>query len=164
MFHKVPVLWRLHRMHHADLDIDVTTGVRFHPFEILISLAIKIATVMLFGIPAVAVLLFEVVLNATSMFNHANVSMPAALDRVLRLLVVTPDMHRVHHSILRNETDSNFGFNLPWWDRLFGTYRAAARGRSPRHDHRPADLPRSTRAAGGPAADAAVPRRYRRRR
>src|SRR4029077_7451777 len=119
------VLWRLHRMHHADLDIDVTTGVRFHPFEILISLAIKIATVMLFGIPAIAVLLFEVVLNATSMFNHANVSMPAVLDRVLRLLVVTPDMHRVHHSILRNETDSNFGFNLPWWDRLFGTYRAA---------------------------------------
>src|ERR1043165_8576443 len=123
-FHKVAVLWRLHRMHHADLDIDVTTGVRFHPFEILISLAIKIATVMLFGIPAIAVLLFEVVLNATSMFNHANVSMPPALDRVLRLLVVTPDMHRVHHSILRNETDSNFGFNLPWWDRLFGTYRA----------------------------------------
>ena len=125
VFHKVPVLWRLHRMHHADLDIDVTTGVRFHPFEILISLAIKIATVILFGIPAIAVLLFEVVLNASSMFNHANVSMPAALDRVLRLLVVTPDMHRVHHSILRNETDSNFGFNLPWWDLLFGTYRAA---------------------------------------
>jgi sterol desaturase/sphingolipid hydroxylase (fatty acid hydroxylase superfamily) len=125
VFHKVPVLWRLHRMHHADLDIDVTTGVRFHPFEILISLLIKIATVIAFGIPAVAVLLFEVVLNATAMFNHANVSMPATLDRVLRLVVVTPDMHRVHHSILRNETDSNFGFNLPWWDRLFGTYRAA---------------------------------------
>jgi sterol desaturase/sphingolipid hydroxylase (fatty acid hydroxylase superfamily) len=125
VFHKVPVPWRLHRMHHADLDIDVTTGVRFHPFEILISLSIKIATVIAFGIPAVAVLVFEVVLNATAMFNHANVSMPAALDRVLRLLVVTPDMHRVHHSILRSETDSNFGFNLPWWDRLFGTYRAA---------------------------------------
>ena len=125
VFHKVPVLWRLRRMHHADLDIDVTTGVRFHPFEILISLSIKIATVIAFGIPAVAVLVFEVVLNATAMFNHANVSMPAALDRVLRLLVVTPDMHRVHHSILRSETDSNFGFNLPWWDRLFGTYRAA---------------------------------------
>ena len=125
VFHKVPVLWRLHRMHHADLDIDVTTGVRFHPFEILISLSIKIATVIAFGIPAVAVLVFEVVLNATAMFNHANVSMPAALDRVLRRLVVTPDMHRVHHSILRSETDSNFGFNLPWWDRLFGTYRAA---------------------------------------
>jgi sterol desaturase/sphingolipid hydroxylase (fatty acid hydroxylase superfamily) len=125
LFHKVPMLWRLHRMHHADLDIDVTTGGRFHPFEILISTAIKIAVVIAFGIPVVAVLLFEVVLNATSMFNHANVTMPAALDRALRWLVVTPDMHRVHHSILRQETDSNFGFNLPWWDRLFGTYRAA---------------------------------------
>ena len=124
LFHKVPVLWRLHRMHHADLDIDVTTGGRFHPFEILISLAVKIAVVIAFGIPVVAVLLFEVVLNATSTFNHANVSMPPALDRVLRWLVVTPDMHRVHHSILRHETDSNFGFNLPWWDRLFRTYRA----------------------------------------
>jgi sterol desaturase/sphingolipid hydroxylase (fatty acid hydroxylase superfamily) len=125
LFHKVPLLWRLHRMHHADLDIDVTTGGRFHPFEIVISMAVKIAVVIAFGIPVVAVLLFEVVLNATSMFNHANVSMPAALDRVLRRLVVTPDMHRVHHSILPAETDSNFGFNLPWWDRLFGTYRAA---------------------------------------
>ena len=124
VFHKVPALWRLHRMHHADLDVDVTTGGRFHPFEILISMAIKIATVIAFGIPPVAVLLFEVVLNATSLFNHANVSLPGALDRVLRLMVVTPDMHRVHHSILRRETDSNFGFNLPWWDRLFGTYRA----------------------------------------
>jgi sterol desaturase/sphingolipid hydroxylase (fatty acid hydroxylase superfamily) len=124
-FHKVPVLWRLHRMHHADLDIDVTTGGRFHPFEILISMVIKIAVVIAFGIPVVAVLLFEIVLNATSTFNHANVVMPAWLDRVLRWLVVTPDMHRVHHSILRQETDSNFGFNLPWWDRLFGTYRAA---------------------------------------
>jgi sterol desaturase/sphingolipid hydroxylase (fatty acid hydroxylase superfamily) len=121
-FHKVPVLWRLHRMHHADLDVDVTTGVRFHPFEILISLAIKIATVIVFGIPAVAVLLFEVVLNATAMFNHANVGLPAALDRALRLVLVTPDMHRVHHSVVRRETDSNFGFNLPWWDRLFRTY------------------------------------------
>jgi sterol desaturase/sphingolipid hydroxylase (fatty acid hydroxylase superfamily) len=125
VFHKVPLLWRLHRMHHADLDIDVTTGGRFLPFEILISMLIKIATVIAFGIPVVAVLLFEVVLNATSLFNHANVAMPPALDRILRLLVVTPDMHRVHHSILRHETDSNFGFNLPWWDRLFGTYRAA---------------------------------------
>ncbi len=124
LFHKVPVLWRLHRMHHADLDIDVTTGGRFHPFEILISMLIKIATVIVFGIPVVAVLLFEVVLNATSMFNHANVAMPPALDRILRLVVVTPDMHRVHHSVLRRETDSNFGFNLPWWDWLFGTYRA----------------------------------------
>jgi sterol desaturase/sphingolipid hydroxylase (fatty acid hydroxylase superfamily) len=124
VFHKVPVLWRLHRMHHADLDIDVTTGGRFHPIEILISMLIKIAVVIALGIPVVAVLLFEVVLNATSIFNHANVAMPRALDRALRLIVVTPDMHRVHHSILRRETDSNFGFNLPWWDRLFGTYRA----------------------------------------
>ncbi len=124
VFHKVPVLWRLHRMHHADLDIDVTTGVRFHPFEILISLLIKIAVILALGIPVVAVILFEVVLNVTSMFNHSNVSMPAWLDRALRFIVVTPDMHRVHHSILRRETDSNFGFNLPWWDRLFGTYRA----------------------------------------
>jgi sterol desaturase/sphingolipid hydroxylase (fatty acid hydroxylase superfamily) len=124
VFHKVPVLWRLHRMHHADLDIDVTTGVRFHPLEIVISLLIKIAVILALGIPVVAVILFEVVLNVTSMFNHSNVSMPAWLDRVLRFIVVTPDMHRVHHSILRRETDSNFGFNLPWWDRLFGTYRA----------------------------------------
>src|SRR5262245_17417461 len=105
--------------------VDVTTGGRFHPFEILISSVVKIATVVAVGIPAVAVLVFEVVLNATSMFNHSNVAMPPSLDRLLRLLVVTPDMHRVHHSILRRETDSNFGFNLPWWDRLFGTYRAA---------------------------------------
>ncbi len=123
LFHKVPLLWRLHRMHHADLDFDVTTGVRFHPFEILISLAIKVAVVMAFGIPPVGVFLFEVVLNATSMFNHTNARMPAWLDRILRLVVVTPDMHRVHHSIVRRETDSNFGFNLPWWDWIFRTYR-----------------------------------------
>jgi sterol desaturase/sphingolipid hydroxylase (fatty acid hydroxylase superfamily) len=127
MFHHVPWLWRLHRMHHADLDIDVTTGVRFHPVEILLSLVIKIATVALLGIPAAAVVCFEVVLNATSMFNHANASLPRWLDRVARLMLVTPDMHRVHHSIRRQETDSNFGFNLPWWDRLFGTYRAEPR-------------------------------------
>ncbi len=127
MFHHVPWLWRLHRMHHADLDIDVTTGVRFHPVEILLSLVIKIATVALLGIPVAAVVCFEVVLNATSMFNHANASLPAWLDRVARLMLVTPDMHRVHHSVLRQETDSNFGFNLPWWDRLFGTYRAEPR-------------------------------------
>ena len=125
VFHHVPVLWRLHRMHHADLDIDVTTGVRFHPIEILLSMAIKIAIVVAVGIPALAVLIFEIALNATSMFNHANVAMPSWLDRIVRLFVVTPDMHRVHHSINRAETDSNFGFNLPWWDRLFGTYRAA---------------------------------------
>jgi sterol desaturase/sphingolipid hydroxylase (fatty acid hydroxylase superfamily) len=124
VFHHVPWLWRLHRMHHADLDIDVTTGVRFHPLEILLSLLIKIATIFLIGIPALAVLVFEIALNATSMFNHANVAMPRWLDAIARLVVVTPDMHRVHHSIIRAETDSNFGFNLPWWDRLFGTYRA----------------------------------------
>ncbi len=124
LFHAVPVLWRLHRMHHADLDIDVTTGVRFHPIEILISLAIKIAVILALGIPVVGVVLFEVMLNATSMFNHSNVRMPAWLDRVLRFIVVTPDMHRVHHSVLRHETDSNYGFNLPWWDNQLGTYRA----------------------------------------
>jgi sterol desaturase/sphingolipid hydroxylase (fatty acid hydroxylase superfamily) len=124
VFHRVPLLWRIHRMHHADLDIDVTTGLRFHPCEILLSLLIKIATIVLIGIPPLAVLIFEVVLNASSMFNHANVAMPVWLDRMVRLLVVTPDMHRVHHSVVRAETDSNFGFNLPWWDRLFGTYRA----------------------------------------
>jgi sterol desaturase/sphingolipid hydroxylase (fatty acid hydroxylase superfamily) len=126
-FHKVPLLWRLHRMHHADLDIDVTTGLRFHPIEIVISMLIKIAVVIALGIPPVAVFAFEVVLNATSLFNHGNVSMPSWLDRAVRLIVVTPDMHRVHHSIEPRETDSNFGFNLPWWDRLFRTYRAAPR-------------------------------------
>jgi sterol desaturase/sphingolipid hydroxylase (fatty acid hydroxylase superfamily) len=123
LFHAVPALWRLHRMHHADLEIDVTTGARFHPIEILLSMGIKLGVVAALGAPAVAVLVFEVLLNATSMFNHSNVRMPAWLDRVLRWVVVTPDMHRVHHSIVARETNSNFGFNLPWWDRLFGTYR-----------------------------------------
>ena len=125
MFHAVPALWRLHRMHHADLDFDVTTGARFHPIEILLSMAIKLAVVAALGPPAVAVLIFEVVLNATAMFNHGNVRIAAPIDRVLRWFVVTPDMHRVHHSIVPRETNSNFGFNLPWWDRLLGTYRAA---------------------------------------
>jgi sterol desaturase/sphingolipid hydroxylase (fatty acid hydroxylase superfamily) len=124
LFHAVPALWRLHRMHHADLEFDVTTGVRFHPVEIVISMVIKIGAVAALGAPALGVLAFEVLLNATSMFNHGNVRLPRALDRVLRWIVVTPEMHRVHHSIERRETDSNFGFNLPWWDRLFGTYRA----------------------------------------
>jgi sterol desaturase/sphingolipid hydroxylase (fatty acid hydroxylase superfamily) len=124
LFHAVPVLWRLHRMHHADLEIDVTTGARFHPLEILLSMGIKLVVVVALGTPAVAVLIFEVLLNATSMFNHGNVQLPERVDRVLRWLVVTPDMHRVHHSVLRRETNSNFGFNLPWWDRLLGTYRA----------------------------------------
>jgi sterol desaturase/sphingolipid hydroxylase (fatty acid hydroxylase superfamily) len=124
MFHAVPVLWRLHRMHHADLDFDVTTGVRFHPIEILLSMVVKIAAVAALGAPLAAVLIFEVALNATALFNHGNVGLPPPVDRVLRWLVVTPDMHRVHHSIAVEETNSNFGFNLPWWDRLLGTYRA----------------------------------------
>jgi sterol desaturase/sphingolipid hydroxylase (fatty acid hydroxylase superfamily) len=124
LFHAVPALWRLHRMHHADLEFDVSTGLRFHPIEILLSMVIKLTVVAALGAPALAVLIFEVLLNATSMFNHGNVRIPLALDRVLRWVVVTPDMHRVHHSILSRETNSNFGFNLPWWDRLFGTYRA----------------------------------------
>lgn len=124
VFHAVPLLWRLHRMHHADLECDVTTGLRFHPGEIIVSMLIKLATVLVLGASPVSVLIFEVLLNATSMFNHGNVCLPAPLDRVLRLVVVTPDMHRVHHSMDRRETDSNFGFNVPWWDRLFGTYRA----------------------------------------
>jgi sterol desaturase/sphingolipid hydroxylase (fatty acid hydroxylase superfamily) len=124
VFHAVPVLWRLHRMHHADLEFDVTTGVRFHPGEFVLSMLIKLAAVAALGVPPTAVLVFEVLLNATSMFNHGNVRIPSGLDRGLRLVLVTPDMHRVHHSIDRRETDSNFGFNVSWWDRLFGTYRA----------------------------------------
>lgn len=123
MFHAVPLFWRLHLVHHADLDIDVTTGVRFHTIEILLSLVIKVGVVALLGPSAWAVVIFEVLLNATSMFNHSNVQMPDWLDRGLRLFVVTPDMHRVHHSVLRHETNSNYGFNLPWWDYLLGTYR-----------------------------------------
>ncbi len=128
MVHAVPLLWRLHRMHHADLDFDVTTGARFHPLEILLSMVIKFATIGVLGPPVLAVVIFEVLLNATSMFNHGNVRIPSAVDRVLRLFIVTPDMHRVHHSVEDDETNSNFGFNLPWWDRLFGTYRAQPRG------------------------------------
>lgn len=124
MFHAVPLFWRAHRVHHADLDFDVTTGARFHPFEIGLSLLIKFAVILALGPPAVAVLLFEVLLNASSMFNHGNVRVPEPIDRCLRWFIVTPDMHRVHHSIDPRETNSNFGFNLAWWDRLFGTYRA----------------------------------------
>jgi sterol desaturase/sphingolipid hydroxylase (fatty acid hydroxylase superfamily) len=127
MFHAVPALWRLHRMHHADLEFDVTTGLRFHPVEILLSMGIKLAVVAALGPPAVAVLVFEVLLNTTAMFNHSNIRIPAGIDRLLRLIVVTPDMHRVHHSIHPSETNSNFGFNLPWWDRLLGTYRPQPR-------------------------------------
>ncbi len=124
LFHAVPLLWRLHRVHHADVEFDVTTGVRFHPLEIVLSMLIKIGAVTALGAPAVAVLVFEVLLNATTMFNHANIKLPHPLDRIVRLVVVTPDMHRVHHSVRREETNSNFGFNLPWWDWVFRTYRA----------------------------------------
>ena len=123
LMHKVPMLWRLHRVHHVDLDFDVTTGARFHPIEIIVSLLIKFAAIVLLGAPVFAVLIFELILSTTSMFNHSNVWLPRALDKNLRLFLVTPDMHRVHHSVIRTETDSNFGFNVPWWDRLFGTYR-----------------------------------------
>jgi sterol desaturase/sphingolipid hydroxylase (fatty acid hydroxylase superfamily) len=127
MFHAVPAFWRLHRMHHADLDIDVTTGVRFHPIEIVLSMLVKLGAILMLGPPAVSVLIFEVLLNATSMFNHSNAYIPLSIDRVLRLFVVTPDMHRVHHSVEDYEANSNFGFNLPWWDRLFGTYLSQPR-------------------------------------
>jgi sterol desaturase/sphingolipid hydroxylase (fatty acid hydroxylase superfamily) len=122
LMHRVPVLWRLHRVHHADLDIDLTTGTRFHTIEILVSMLIKWMVIMLIGPALIAVLVFELLLNAMSMFNHANVRLPATLDRVLRYLLVTPDMHRVHHSALVTETNSNYGFNLSLWDRLFNTY------------------------------------------
>lgn len=124
MVHAVPLLWRLHMVHHADLDYDVTTGLRFHPLEILLSMGVKVAVVAAFGIPVLAVLIFEITLNGTAMFNHGNIYLPEKLDRYLRLLLVTPDMHRVYHSVIIRETNSNFGFNFPWWDRLFGTYRA----------------------------------------
>ena len=124
MFHAVPALWRLHRMHHADLDFDVTTGARFHPIEIILSMLIKFAVIAVIGAPAAAVIIFEILLNATAMFNHGNLRLPLAFDRALRLFIVTPDMHRVHHSIEDYETNSNFGFNLSLWDRVFGTYKA----------------------------------------
>ncbi|MCW8824789.1 MAG: sterol desaturase family protein [Gammaproteobacteria bacterium] len=127
LVHGVPVLWRLHRVHHADPDYDVTTGARFHTIEIILSMLIKFATIVVLGPPVVAVILFEIILNATAMFNHSNVGLPKGLDRVLRLFLVTPDMHRVHHSVEDDEANSNFGFSLTWWDRLFGTYRAEPR-------------------------------------
>ncbi len=128
MVHAVPLLWRLHRVHHADLDYDVTTGARFHTLEIILSMLIKFATIIVIGAPVVAVIIFEVVLNALAMFNHGNVGLPKSLDSFLRWFIVTPDMHRVHHSVEDDETNSNFGFNLTWWDRLFGTYREQPRG------------------------------------
>ena len=128
IFHKVPLLWRLHQVHHADRDIDVTTAIRFHPVEIALSMVIKIGLVYALGAPAAAVVAFEVILNGCAMFNHANIRLPRAVDAVLRLLVVTPDMHRVHHSVDRREHDANYGFNLSVWDRLFGTYVAQPAG------------------------------------
>jgi sterol desaturase/sphingolipid hydroxylase (fatty acid hydroxylase superfamily) len=124
VFHRVPLLWRFHRMHHTDNDIDVTTGARFHPVEILLSMLIKFAIIAAIGVPATAVLLFELILSSGALFNHANFALPATADRLLRLLIVTPDMHRVHHSVVVIETNSNYGFNLSIWDRLFGTYVA----------------------------------------
>lgn len=124
MVHHVPLLWRLHKVHHADRDYDVTTGARFHPLEIILSMVIKLATVFLLGPPVVAVIIFEIILSTAAMFNHANAGLPKPVDRLIRLFLVTPDMHRVHHSTLPNEHHRNFGFNLPWWDYLFGTYRA----------------------------------------
>ena len=124
LFHRIPLFWRLHRMHHSDLEFDATTGVRFHPAEILLSMLIKLAAVTALGAPAVVVVVFEIALNATSLFNHSNLRLPAAADGALRKLLVTPDMHRVHHSVHRHEHDSNYGFNLSWWDHLFGSYRA----------------------------------------
>ena len=123
MVHAVPALWRLHRVHHADLDYDVTTGARFHPIEIILSMLIKFATIVVIGPPVIAVIIFEILLNGTAMFNHGNIHIPKGIDRVVRWFVVTPDMHRVHHSVEDDEANSNFGFSLPWWDRLFGTYR-----------------------------------------
>lgn len=124
VFHHLPWLWRLHKVHHIDQEIDVTTGLRFHPVEILLSSLIKAAAVLLLGVPMIAVVIFEILLNATAMFNHSNVNLPLKLDKALRLIIVTPDMHRVHHSVIPSETNSNFGFNMPWWDRIFGTYQA----------------------------------------
>lgn len=129
--HHVPILWKLHRVHHADPDIDVTTGSRFHPLEIILSMLVKFATIIVFGVPIFAVVVFEVLLNATAMFNHSNVRIPKRLDEIIRLFIVTPDMHRVHHSVAIDETNSNFGFNLSCWDRVFGTYRD-----QPRSGHR----------------------------
>lgn len=124
IFHMIPFLWRLHQMHHTDLDLDVTSGTRFHPLEIVLSMGIKIGAIFFLGTPPLSVLIFEIVLNATSMFNHSNIYIPIGLDRILRLFVVTPDMHRVHHSVIIKEFNSNFGFNIPWWDRFLGTYRS----------------------------------------
>jgi sterol desaturase/sphingolipid hydroxylase (fatty acid hydroxylase superfamily) len=130
MFHLVPVFWRVHKVHHIDQDIDVTTGLRFHPLEMILSMIIKIAVVAVIGAPPVSVVIFEILLNGTTMFNHGNLNISLAADRIIRLLIVTPDMHRVHHSVIVKETNSNYGFNFSWWDRLFRTYR-----REPENGH-----------------------------
>jgi len=124
LFHAIPLLWRLHRMHHTDVEFDFTTAIRFHPIEIILSIVIKLIVVLLLGAPAIAVLVFEILLSSTALFNHSNINISKPIDKVLRWFVVTPDMHRVHHSVYKTETDSNFGFSIPWWDRLFGTYCA----------------------------------------
>ncbi|MGR3636380.1 MAG: sterol desaturase family protein [Shimia sp.] len=125
--HKIPLLWRLHRVHHADPDLDVTTAIRFHPVEIALSMGLKIGLVYALGAPPLAVLIFEILLNATALFTHSNIRLPIALDRIMRLVLVTPDMHRVHHSVHRDEHDSNYGFALSIWDRTLGTYIAQPR-------------------------------------
>jgi sterol desaturase/sphingolipid hydroxylase (fatty acid hydroxylase superfamily) len=127
LFHKLPVLWRLHRMHHADVDVDATNGLRFHPVEILLSMGIKFAVIALVGAPAAAVVVFEVLLNGLAVFNHSNVSISERIDRALRWFIVTPDMHRIHHSWYAEECNSNYGFNLTCWDRLFDSYRTQPR-------------------------------------
>jgi sterol desaturase/sphingolipid hydroxylase (fatty acid hydroxylase superfamily) len=125
IFHHVPLLWRLHKVHHTDLDYDVTTGARFHPFEIMLSMGIKMGAIFFLGAPPISVILFEIALNASAMFNHGNVSLPERADKLIRLVIVTPDMHRVHHSVVIREFNSNFGFSVSWWDRIFGTYKAS---------------------------------------
>ena len=123
LFHRIPVLWRIHRMHHADTDIDASTGIRFHTIEFILSIGLKLAAILILGPPVIAVIAFEILLNGCALFNHANVHLPVGLDKWLRLFVVTPDMHRVHHSTSPAEFNTNYGFNMPWWDRLFGTYK-----------------------------------------
>lgn len=126
IFHKVPLFWKIHRMHHADLDYDVTTALRFHPIEIVLSMLIKFGLILALGIPPIAIIIFEIILNAMAMFNHANIKLPLMVDKILRILFVTPDMHRIHHSVVKKETNSNYGFNLSIWDRIFKTYNQTA--------------------------------------
>ncbi len=122
LFHAVPMFWRLHRMHHTDVEFDFTTAIRFHPIEIILSILLKLVVILLLGAPAIAVMVFEILLSSSALFNHSNIKISKPVDKILRFFIVTPDMHRVHHSVYQTETDSNFGFNIPWWDRLFGTY------------------------------------------